>query len=518
LGEFNLLVRARTQKTAGQEKHPVSQNAAVSTLVDSTESADRNAFEAALAASLPANKRPNEGDIVSGVIASITPDVVLVSIGGKSEALMALDELEGEKVGDAIEAVVIKASPEIRLSRKLAAAKRAKTELRAAAAAQIPVVGKVLSRNKGGFEVAVGGAGGPRAFCPVSQIDMGRHDEASLQDFVGKSFDFRVIEYSEDGKRVVVSRAALLKEVQDQELAKVREQITPGAIFTGKVRSITDFGAFVDLGGIDGLVHVTEISRRRVAHAKDALTVGQEVQVKVIKIENEGKRISLSMKDFEKDPWDDISTRLASGAPFTGKIARHADFGIFVELEPGIDGLIHVSQLPPGASLKDEAFAPGQTVTGWIRELDPSSKRLSLTLREVPDSDPWDGIHEKMPDGSVMQGEVDNVATFGVFVRLPNGLTGLVPNSETGLPHGTPATRTFNPGQKIEVKVIGLDVTRRRISLSVSGAREEADRAEVRKYREDNQRREKGDSPRMSTFGASLLAALSNPKKESKKK
>lgn len=508
----------REKGNTGQEISPVSQNAAVSTLVDSTESADRNAFEAALAASLPANRRPNEGDVVSGTIASITPDVVLVSIGGKSEALMALDELEGEKVGDAIEAVVIKASPEIRLSRKLAAAKRAKAELRAAATAQIPVLGKVLSRNKGGFEVAIGGSGGPRAFCPVSQIDLGRHDEASLQEFVGKSFDFRVIEYSEDGKRVVVSRAALLKDVQEQQLAKVREKIVPDAVLTGKVRSITDFGAFVDLGGVDGLVHVTEISRRRVAHAKDALTVGQEVQVKVIKVENDGKRISLSMKDFEKDPWEGITSRLAPGSPFTGKIARHADFGIFVELEPGIDGLLHVSQLPPGSTVKDEQFAPGQAVTGWIREIDPTAKRLSLTLREVPDSDPWDGIQERLPEDKVLQGEVDNVASFGVFVRLESGLTGLVPNSETGLPHGTPASKAFAPGQKVEVKVIGLDVARRRISLSVSGAKDEADKAEIRKYREDSQRRERVDGPRISSFGASLLAALNAPKKENKKK
>ena len=180
--------------------------------VDSTESADRHAFEAALEASFPASKRPQEGEAVSGIIAGITPDVVLVSIGAKSEALMDLHELEGEKVGDRIDAVVIKAGPDIRLSRKLAVARRAKAELRAAWETGIPVIGKVLSRNKGGFEVAIGGAGGPRAFCPVSQSDVGRHDEPGLLQFVGQSYDFRVIEYAEEGRRVVVSRAALLRE------------------------------------------------------------------------------------------------------------------------------------------------------------------------------------------------------------------------------------------------------------------------------------------------------------------
>ena len=308
-----------------------------------------------------------------------------------------------------------------------------------------------------------------------------------------------------------------MREENEQVAEKTREMIQVGAVLTGRVRSITDFGAFVDLGGIDGLVHVTEISRRRVAHAKDALTVGQEVTVKVTKVEQDGKRISLSMKELEKDPWDGIATRLAAGATFTGTVARHADFGLFVEVEPGVDGLVHVSQLPPGVNIKDETVAVGQTVAGWIREVDASSRRLSLTLREVSTQNPWDGIRTRMPEGSVVQGEVENVAAFGVFVRLEAGLTGLIPNSETGLPRDTPASKTFSPGMKVEVKVIGIDTERRRISLSVSGAKDEADRGDLRKFREENDRREKvNDEGRVSNLGAALLAALSTPKKSQK--
>ncbi len=497
----------------------MSQNTVAISPAESTESADRHAFEAALDASFPATKRPAEGDVVSGTIAGITPDVVLVSIGAKSEALMDVHELDGEKVGDRIEAVVIKASPEIRLSRKLAAGKRAKAELRAAFEARIPVVGKVTSRNKGGFEVAIGGAGGPRAFCPVSQIDVGRHDEAALMAFVGQSYDFRVIEYAEDGRRVVVSRAAIMREQQDSVREQLRDQLQVGAVLTGKVRSITDFGAFVDLGGgVDGLVHVTEISRRRVAHAKDVLAVGQEVTVKITKVENDGKRISLSMKELEKDPWDGIAERLAPGTPFTGTVARHADFGLFIEVEPGVDGLVHVSQLPPGSTLKDEAVAPGAVVSGWVREVDTAHRRVSLSLREVSTSDPWEGVATRMPEGSVLAGEVENVATFGVFVRLESGLTGLIPNSETGLAHGAPASKVFSPGQKVEVKVIGLDTTRRRISLSVTGAKDEAERQDIRRYREESDRREKSTpSGGVSGFGASLLNAISNPRTSQRK-
>jgi small subunit ribosomal protein S1 len=494
----------------------VPQTAPASPLVDSPESADQRAFEAALAADLVSSRKPVEGEVISGVIAKITPDVVLVSIGAKSEALMDLHELDGEKVGDRIEAVIVKAGPDVRLSRKLAAGRRTKAELRAAVAARIPVAGKVLARNKGGFEVAIGSSSGLRAFCPASQIDLARHDEASLAAFIGQTFDFRVIEYSEDGRRVVVSRAVLLKEESDANAEKARELVVPGAVLTGRVRSLTEFGAFVDLGGIDGLVHVSEISRKRVKNPKDALAVGQEVTVKVTKVENDGKRISLSMKELEKDPWDTLPERLAAGASFTGTVARHAEFGLFVEVEPGADGLVHVSQLPPGVTLKDPAVAVGQTVQGWVREVEPSQRRLSLTLREVAARDPWDGIEARLGEGTVTSGEVENVAAFGVFVRLEAGLTGLIPNSENGLPHGTPSSKAFHAGQKIEVKVIGLDKARKRISLSVTKAKEEADRRDLKSYREETAKREKSEPQKVSGFGASLLAAIGTPNKGQK--
>ena len=493
--------------------------ATTTTVLESPEAADRRAFEDALKADDAASrKKLVEGETVVGVIAGITPDIVLVSIGGKTEALMEKAELEGLKVGDRIEAVVLKAGPDVRLSRRLALGQRTRNELRVAAAAKIPVQGKVTARNKGGFDVALGGASGLRAFCPVSQIDIGRHDEEGLKAFVGQTFDFRILEYTEDGRRVVVSRAALLREEHDAKVAEVREKIVPGAVLKGRVRSITEFGAFVDLGGVDGLVHVTEISRKRIAHAKDALAVGQEVDVKVLKIDQEGKRISLSMKELEADPWEGIAGRLAPGAPFSGTVARHADFGLFVEVEPGIDGLVHVSQLPPGLALKDEAVAVGKHVNGWVREIDTGHRRLSLSLREVSTTDPWEGIETRLAEGTVTSGEVENVATFGVFVHLAPGLTGLIPNSETGLQHGTPASKSFAPGQKVEVKVIGLDTKRRRISLSVAGAKAEADRVDVKRYREDSAKREKEKPAAVSGFGASLLAALNSPKSKQLRK
>jgi len=186
-------------------------------------------------------------------------------------------------------------------------------------------------------------------------------------------------------------------------------------------------------------------------------------------------------------------------------------------VEPGVDGLVHVSQLPPGVVLKDESVAVGTHVTGWVKEVDVEHRRLSLSLREVSTTDPWDGIETRLAEGTVVTGEVENVAAFGVFVHLAPGLTGLIPNSETGLPFGTPATKTFTGGQKVEVKVIGLDKARHRISLSVAGAKAEADRVDVKRYREESTRKEKEKVPSVSVFGASLLEALQSPKSKQKK-
>ncbi|MGZ5426817.1 MAG: S1 RNA-binding domain-containing protein, partial [Thermoanaerobaculia bacterium] len=216
------------------------------------------------------------------------------------------------------------------------------------------------------------------------------------------------------------------------------------------------------------------------------------------------------------DPWQTLPERFAPGASFTGTVARHADFGLFVEVEPGVDGLVHVSALPSGVTLKDPSVADGQTVQGWVKEVDPKQRRLSLSLREVATSNPWEGIQERHPEGSVASGEVESVALFGVFVRLEPGLTGLIPNSESGVPPGT-VSRHFAPGQKVEVKVIGVDTAKKRISLSASGAKAEADRGELKNYREETAKREKAAVPSVSGFGTSLLQALHNPKSKQKK-
>jgi len=459
---------------------------------DNAETTFAEAFEASLNF-----KTPEQGEMLRGQIVSISGDDAFVSYGGPSEAVMATAELDGLDVGDNVEGTVVRTSPEIRISRKLAKGKASLDQLRQMYENRLPVEGKVAARNKGGFDVNVSGL---RAFCPLSQIALGKIENPDA--FIGQSFEFRVTELSDDGRRIVVSRAALMKEAAAARAEETRKAIVPGAELTGKVKTLTPFGAFVDLGGVDGLLHVSEMSRRRVTDPKEIVAIGQEVRVKVIKVDNNGKRISLSMKDQEPDPWSDVADRFTPGTPFTGRILRSTDFGFFVEVEPGLDGLVHLSQLPLGVKAGDPSIAIGSTVSGWIREVDPSKKRLSLSLREVAINDPWETVSQRYPIGKVVEGVIDHSGPPGIFIQLEPGLTGLVPNSEiTG-------EVSKNPGDKLVVRVMSVDPGRKRISLSHDAAKAAAERDEYVKFMDD----QKADNEGKSAMALAFEKALGNKK------
>jgi len=442
---------------------------------DNAEATFAEAFEASLNF-----KTPGQGELLRGQIVSISGDDAFVSYGGPSEAVMAAAELDGLEVGDTVEATVVRTTPDIRISRKLAKGKASLDLLRQMYENRLPVEAKVAARNKGGFDINISGL---RAFCPLSQIALGKIENPD--SFVGQTYEFRVTELSDDGRRIVVSRAALMKEAAAARAEETRKAIVPGAELTGRVKTITPFGAFVDLGGVDGLLHVSEMSRRRVTDPKEIVSVGQEVHVKVIKVDNGGKRISLSMKDQEPDPWSGVADRFAPGTAFTGRILRSTDFGFFVEVEPGLDGLVHLSQLPLGVKPGDASVAIGSMVSGWIREVDPTKKRLSLSLREVAISDPWENVNQRYPVGKVVEGVVDHGGAPGIFVQIEPGLTGLVPNSEITVPPGADPSKAFAPGEKLVVRVMSVDPGRKRISLSHDAAKAAAERDEYVKFMDD---------------------------------
>jgi small subunit ribosomal protein S1 len=457
---------------------------------ENAEATFAEAFEASLNF-----KTPEQGELLKGQIVSISGDDAFVSYGGPSEAVMASNELDGLDVGDTVEGTVVKTSPDIRISRRLAKGKASLDVLRQMYENRLPVEGKVAARNKGGFDVNIGGL---RAFCPLSQISLGKIDNAD--QFIGQSYEFRVTELSDDGRRIVVSRAALLKEANASRAEETRRNIVPGAELTGTIKTITPFGAFVDLGGIDGLLHVSEMSRRRVTDPNEVVAVGQEVRVKVIKIESDGKRISLSMKDQEPDPWSDVADRYPAGTQFSGRIVRTTDFGLFVEVEPGIDGLVHYSQLPFGVKQGGAEIAIGTNVTGWVREVDPSKKRLSLSLREVATQDPWEGAAQRYPAGKVVEGTVDHGGAPGIFVQIEPGLTGLIPNSEINVAPGADPSRAHEAGEKLAVRIMSIDTQRKRISLSHEAAKAAAERDEYVKFAEERGDNEAGESAMALAF------------------
>ncbi len=368
-------------------------------------------------------------------------------------------------------------------------------ELRKAKEEGTTVTGKVIGWNRGGFHVVINEI---TAFCPASEMELGR--PRSPETYMDREMDFKVAKFQRRGRRVVLSRSDLLKNKREELLAALK----PGAVTEGVVTSLPDFGAFVDLGGVEGLVHVSELSRSRVKHPRDMLKSGQKVEVKVLKVEKGGDRISLSMKELEPDPWKGVAERYPRGSKFEGKILRHADFGMFVELEPDVEGLVHVSQLAPGVNMNADELKPGNTLEGWIREVDTKRGRISLSMREVPEDDPWKNATTTLPEGEMVEGTVESIAPFGVFINLAPGLTGLLPNSHTGLPRGTNPNRAFNPGSTVSVQVLAVDPKRKRISLGREGSRVEATKADLQEFKKQQKQTEPSAPSAMEAAFAAL--------------
>ncbi len=346
-----------------------------------------------------------------------------------------------------------------------------------AIANQAYVEGKVIGWNQGGFHVVVDGI---TSFCPRSSMELGAPKEPA--QYLDQSFLFRVLRVEEKGHRLVVSHAAVLRDERAHKTAETRAALTVGSTVTGKVISLTDFGAFVDLGGIEGLIHVSELKRTRVTHPNEVLKVGDEVTAKIIKLPKGGDRVSLSMKALEPDPWESIAAQYAGGNKFTGKVMRKSEFGWFIELQPGVEGLLHVSQLAPGMKAEDPKLAPGEMLEGWVREVDLARRRISLALRETPQGNPWEGVETKYPEGAKVTGTVEKIEKFGAFIMLEPGLTGLLPASEMGLPKGANVGRTYGVGKKVTLQVAQVDGRKKRISLTIEGKTLEGSKSDYQTF------------------------------------
>ena len=433
------------------------------------------------------------GQIVKGRVIQITAESVFVDVGGKGEAWIERAELtdaDGKlkvAVGDEVEATVVSTGDEVRLSHKLRQGAQARQALAVAAQTGIPVEGKVAAVIKGGYEVTVGGL---RGFCPLSQMDLRRVD--TPEEYVGRVLEFRVTTFSENGRNLVLSRRRLLEERAAEAAEETRKKIAPGAVLTGTVSSLADFGAFIDLGGVQGLVPLSELSHSRASRPADLLRVGDAVTVKVLRVDQEKGRISLSLKALEGDPWGAVAGRLRERQVVRGRAVRSTEFGIFVELLPGVDGLLHVTEIPRSRQgAMREAAAAGAEIAVLIVNIDSGKRRIALAL--APEgATPGQEMQSSVEVGAVLTGTVERHEPFGVFVRLGPGQTGLVPSAELSMSRGADPRKAFPAGSEMKVLVLAIEEGGRRIRLSHAQALAREEQAETQAYLQQSPKRGDG--------------------------
>ncbi len=423
------------------------------------------------------------GQVVKGRVILIGAEAVFVDVGGKGEAWIERAELADDEgtlrvaVGDEIEATVVSTGDEVQLSHKLRQGAHARQALAVAAQTGVTVEGRVAAVIKGGYEVTVAGL---RAFCPFSQMDVRRVETA--EEYIGRVLEFRVTRYDNNGRNVVLSRRQLLEEEGARAAVETRKTIVPGAVLGGTVTALLDFGAFVDLGGVQGLIPLSELSHSRVGRPADHLRVGDPVSVKVLRVDDDKGKITLSLKALEGDPWAAVAGRLRERHVVQGRAVRATDFGIFVELLPGVDGLLHISEMPRSrqGALR-EAAAAGAELAVMVMSIDSDKRRIALALAP-DDAAAGDRVESSVAVGAVLTGTVERVEPYGVFVRLGPGQTGLVPNEELGMARGADPRRGVPVGSELKVAVISIEEGGRRIRLSHAKALAQEEQAEAQVY------------------------------------
>ncbi|MBV9552089.1 MAG: 30S ribosomal protein S1 [Alphaproteobacteria bacterium] len=441
--------------------------------VTETTPAPRESFAALLDESMGVGSSGLEGTVVKGRVISIENDAALIDVGLKSEGRVALKEFSvgGQppdiNVGDTVEVFLERMEDkngEASLSREKARREEAWTQLEKNFQANERVTGVIFGRVKGGFTVDLSGA---VAFLPGSQVDI--RPVRDIAPLLGSPQPFQILKMDRSRGNIVVSRRAVLEESRAEQRSELVASLKEGQVLAGVVKNITDYGAFVDLGGVDGLLHVTDIAWRRINHPSEALNIGQNVQVQVIRFNPETQRISLGMKQLEADPWEGVEFKYPAGAKFKGRVTNITDYGAFVELEPGVEGLVHVSEM----SWTKKNVHPGkivstsQEVEVMVLDVDPTKRRISLGLKQTL-ANPWEAFLEDHPAGSEIEGEVRNTTEFGLFIGLPGEIDGMVHLSDIDWTKpGEEAMQDYRKGQMVKVKVLDVDVEKERISLGI---------------------------------------------------
>jgi small subunit ribosomal protein S1 len=414
-----------------------------------------------------------EGAVVKGKVVAIEKDLAVIDVGAKTEGRVALKEFATPgrdadiKVGDEVEVYLERienALGEAVLSREKARREESWVRLEESFNKNEKVTGVIFNQVKGGFTVDLDGA---VAFLPRSQVDI--RPVRDVTPLMHNSQPFQILKMDKRRGNIVVSRRTVLEETRAEQRSELVQSLEEGQVIDGVVKNITDYGAFVDLGGIDGLLHVTDIAWRRINHPTEVLSIGQTVKVQIIRVNHETHRISLGMKQLEADPWEGIEAKYPVGVKFKGRVTNITDYGAFVELEPGIEGLIHVSEM----SWTKKNVHPGkivstsQEVEVMILEVDPVKRRISLGLKQTL-ANPWETFAAKYPQGSVVEGEVKNKTEFGLFIGLDGEVDGMVHLSDLDWNRpGEQAIEDYNRGDMVKAQVLDVDVEKERISLGI---------------------------------------------------
>jgi len=418
------------------------------------------------------NSNIAEGEVVKGRVLQISPNEVVVDVGYKSEGLIRAEEFYDEfgnmtvKVGDDVDVLLEKAEDRegyLVLSREKAEKMKVWDDIEAAYQSKEVVTGRVIERIKGGLAVDIG----VRAFLPGSQVDV--RPVRNLESLKGQELRMRVIKVNKKRGNIVLSRKVVLEEELAERKGKTLDALEEGRVFRGVVKNLTDYGAFIDLGGIDGLLHITDMSYGRINHPSEIFNVGDQVEVVVLKFDRETERVSLGYKQLKPDPWESASEQFSVGNRVKGKVVSLTDYGAFVELEPGVEGLIHVSEMSWSKRVKhpSKVLTVGDPVEAMVLQVDPAERRISLGLKQV-EPNPWELLAEKYQAGSRIEGKVRNLTDFGAFVEVEEGIDGLIHISDlTWSKRIKHPSEVLKKGDTVEAVVLNIDPDNQRLSLGL---------------------------------------------------
>ncbi|MEE9119883.1 MAG: 30S ribosomal protein S1 [Syntrophobacteria bacterium] len=464
-------VEEQTAETAAEQEEDLGQKTVTSVeqLGDQDQMLTEESYHALYEESLKSIK---EGEVVRGSIIQVTDDHVMVDIGYKSEGQISVHEFKDEegkvsvKVGDEVEVLLEHhedENGEIVLSKEKAAKIKVWDDISNVYKEDGVIEGRIVSKVKGGLSVDIG----VQAFLPGSQVDL--RPVRNLDSLIGQEFQYKILKYNKKRRNVVLSRRVLLEKEREALKADTLQKLEEGKVLEGIVKNITEYGVFVDLGGIDGLLHITDMSWGRVGHPSEMCSIGDTIDVMVLSFDPEKERVSLGLKQLSEDPWNTVDERYPVSHRVTGRVVSLTDYGAFVELEPGIEGLIHVSEMSWTAKIRhpSKVVAQGDMVEAVVLNLNKENKRISLGMKQV-EPNPWDVIGEKYPVGTTIQGKIKNITDFGLFIGIDEGIDGLVHISDLSwtkrIKH---PSELFKKGEEIQAIVLNIDKENERFSLGV---------------------------------------------------